>query len=161
MAVTKIWPIRTSISKPINYVMNADKTENPLFSQNIISEESYQALEDVIEYAANEDKTEQKYFVTTLGCNKRCFLYSKMGQRLPNAVVDLFSIRLFTVIRQNILIPQCGFRHGTTELCIPKTKRPRGQKKDWPCVIGGPSRIRLCNSDADHQNQTGYPSMTK
>ena len=72
MAVTKIWPIRTSISKPINYVMNTDKTENPQFSQNIISEESYQALEDVIEYAANEDKTEQKYFVTTLGCNKRC-----------------------------------------------------------------------------------------
>ena len=71
MAVTKIWPIRTSLSKPINYVMNADKTENPLFSQNIISEESYQALEDVIEYAANEDKTEQKYYVTTLGCNKR------------------------------------------------------------------------------------------
>lgn len=71
MAVTKIWPIRTSLSKPINYVMNTDKTENPLFSQNILSEESYQALEDVIEYAANEDKTEQKYYVTTLGCNKR------------------------------------------------------------------------------------------
>ena len=61
MAVTKIWPIRKSLSKPINYVMNVDKTENPLFSHNIISEESYQALEDVIEYAANEDKTEQKY----------------------------------------------------------------------------------------------------
>ena len=72
MAVTKIWPIRTSLSKPINYVMNTDKTENPLFAQNSISEESYQALEDVIEYAANEDKTEQKYYVTTLGCNKRC-----------------------------------------------------------------------------------------
>ena len=33
---------------------------------------SLQALEDVIEYAANEDKTEMKYYVSTINCNKRC-----------------------------------------------------------------------------------------
>lgn len=71
MAVTKIWPIRTSIAAPINYVINTDKTGNPGPIQDDMPEESYQALEDVIEYAANEDKTEMKYFVTTLNCNKR------------------------------------------------------------------------------------------
>lgn len=71
MAVTKIWPIRTSIAAPINYVINTDKTSNPGPIRDEIPVESYQALEDVIEYAANEDKTEMKYFVTTLNCNKR------------------------------------------------------------------------------------------
>ena len=34
------------------------------------TEEELQTLDDVIEYAANEDKTEMKYFVSTLNCNK-------------------------------------------------------------------------------------------
>ena len=71
MAVTKIWPVRVSLSKPINYIINEEKTGNPNFGKPTITEESYQVLEDVIEYAADEDKTEQKYFVTALGCNKR------------------------------------------------------------------------------------------
>lgn len=68
MAVTKIWPIRKSIAAPLDYVQNAEKTANPA-AQSF--SESEQALEDVIEYAAAEDKTEKKYFVSTLNCNKR------------------------------------------------------------------------------------------
>ena len=73
MAVTKIWPIRKSFSAPIDYVQNSEKTANPQLGNGTpdLSEESMQALEDVIEYAANEDKTEMKYFVSTLNCNKR------------------------------------------------------------------------------------------
>ena len=69
MAVTKIWPIRNSFAAPIIYVQNSEKTLNPNAG---MSEESLQALEDVIEYAANEDKTEMKYYVSTINCNKRC-----------------------------------------------------------------------------------------
>ena len=68
MAVTKIWPIRKSISAPLDYVQNAEKTANPA-AQSFT--EGEQALEDVIEYAAAEDKTEKKFFVSTLNCNKR------------------------------------------------------------------------------------------
>ena len=69
MAVTKIWPIKNSFAAPIIYVQNSEKTLNPNAG---MSEESFQALEDVIEYAANEDKTEMKYYVSTINCNKRC-----------------------------------------------------------------------------------------
>ena len=71
MAVTKIWPIRTSIAAPINYVVNTDKTASHDPVLDSMSEESIQALEDVIEYTANEKKTEMKYYVSTLNCNKR------------------------------------------------------------------------------------------
>jgi hypothetical protein len=73
MAVTKIWPIRKSISAPIDYVQNSEKTANPEVGNTAseMTEESRQALEDVIEYAAREDKTEMKFFVSTLNCNKR------------------------------------------------------------------------------------------
>ena len=67
MAVTKIWDVKGRLDKPISYVMNPEKTENPRF------EESYlQALNDVIEYAADEEKTEQHYFVTAINCNITC-----------------------------------------------------------------------------------------
>ena len=69
MAVTKIWPIRKNISAPIDYVQDAEKTSNPSVQKFT---EGEQALEDVIEYAAAEDKTEKKFFVSTLNCNKRC-----------------------------------------------------------------------------------------
>ena len=69
MAVTKIWPIKNSFAAPIIYVQNSEKTLNPNAD---MPEESLQALEDVIEYAANEDKTEMKYYVSTINCNKRC-----------------------------------------------------------------------------------------
>lgn len=73
MAVTKIWPIRKSFAAPIDYVQNSEKTANPEIGNATpeMSEESRQALEDVIEYAAREDKTEMKFFVSTLNCNKR------------------------------------------------------------------------------------------
>ena len=69
MAVTKIWRIKNSFAAPIIYVQNSEKTLNPNAD---MPEESLQALEDVIEYAANEDKTEMKYYVSTINCNKRC-----------------------------------------------------------------------------------------
>ena len=67
MAVTKIWPVKGRLDKPIDYVMNKDKTENPKFS-----EKNIQALDDVIQYAANEDKTEMRMYVSALNCNTLC-----------------------------------------------------------------------------------------
>ena len=64
MAVTKIWDVSRSFASPIAYIQNEEKTMNPKWS------ESKQMLEDVIEYAAQEDKTENKFFVSTLNCNK-------------------------------------------------------------------------------------------
>lgn len=64
MAVTKIWDVKGRLDNPINYVMNPDKGTNPEYEKAFL-----QALGDVIEYAANEDKTERHYFVSGINCN--------------------------------------------------------------------------------------------
>ena len=64
MAVTKIWDVKGRLDNPINYVMNPDKITNPEYEKAFL-----QALGDVIEYAANEDKTERHYFVSGINCN--------------------------------------------------------------------------------------------
>ena len=67
MAVTKIWDIKGRLDRPMGYVMDKDKTLNPKYE-----EARLQALEDVIEYASDPKKTEQKYFVTAINCNTTC-----------------------------------------------------------------------------------------
>ena len=70
MAVTKIWKINRSFADPIDYVKDPEKTKNPKRGRSGQSEQSRQMLEDVIEYAANEDKTEKKYFVSGINCDR-------------------------------------------------------------------------------------------
>lgn len=67
MAVTKIWDVKGQLEKPLEYVTNSEKTENPLFNR-----EALQALEDVMSYAVNEEKTERHFFVSGINCNTTC-----------------------------------------------------------------------------------------
>lgn len=67
MAVTKIWPVRGQLEKPLEYVKNTEKTENPLFDYKAL-----QALGDVMSYAVNEEKTERHFFVSGINCNTTC-----------------------------------------------------------------------------------------
>ena len=59
MAVTKIWPVKDSISRVIDYCNNPEKTK-------------FTDLEHVIKYASNEEKVtsegEQFYAVTGVNC---------------------------------------------------------------------------------------------
>ena len=66
MAVTKIWDIRGNLSNSLRYVQNAEKTYNPDFDSDL------QTLGDVMSYAENEEKTEKKFYVSTLNCNTTC-----------------------------------------------------------------------------------------
>ena len=65
MAVTKIWDIKGRLDRPLKYIQNPEKTKNP-------KGDNLQSLSDVIEYAANEDKTEQLFFVSAINCNITC-----------------------------------------------------------------------------------------
>lgn len=67
MAVTKIWPVRGDLGRPINYVIDHDKTENPRHRRNDL-----QALTDVIDYAADSEKTDRRFFVSAINCNVTC-----------------------------------------------------------------------------------------
>lgn len=64
MAVTKIWDVKGRLDSPIDYVKNSEKTLNPEYEKAHL-----QALGDVIEYAASEDKTERHYFLSAVNCN--------------------------------------------------------------------------------------------
>ena len=61
MAVTKIWPVKDSLARVVDYAQNPDKT-------------IYSDLQNVLHYAANEEKTvegeERAMFVTGVNCNQ-------------------------------------------------------------------------------------------
>ncbi len=64
MAVCEIWDVRGRPDHPIDYAENPEKTANPKYT-----EADLQAMVDVMEYATNKDKTEQRYFVTGVNCD--------------------------------------------------------------------------------------------
>ena len=66
MAVTKIWNIRGRAGSPLEYIANPEKT------QREFTDAQKQALEDVIAYAANEDKTEKLFYTTGINCSVEC-----------------------------------------------------------------------------------------
>ena len=66
MAVTKIWNIRGRAGNPLEYIANPEKT------QREFTDAQKQALEDVIAYAANEDKTEKLFYTTGINCSVEC-----------------------------------------------------------------------------------------
>ena len=61
MATTKIWPVKDSLARVVDYAQNPDKTV-------------YSDLRKVLHYAANEEKTvegeERAMFVTGVNCNR-------------------------------------------------------------------------------------------
>lgn len=67
MAVTKIWDIKGRLDHSMDYIRNPEKTQNPKYNESEL-----QALKDVLDYAMNEDKTEQRFFVTGINCNTTC-----------------------------------------------------------------------------------------
>ena len=64
MAVCEIWDVRGRLDHPIDYAENPEKTANPKYS-----EAELQAMVDVMEYATNKNKTEQRFFVTGVNCD--------------------------------------------------------------------------------------------
>lgn len=60
MAVTKIWPVRDRFDKVLDYAANAKKTDADI--------EKYHALDGVIDYAADEFKTEKCFYVSGVNC---------------------------------------------------------------------------------------------
>ena len=60
MAVTSIWPIKGRVDKVINYARNPEKTHD----KEKLSE--LHEIEGVVEYAADEMKTEERAYVTCL-----------------------------------------------------------------------------------------------
>lgn len=59
MATTKIWKVENNLGRLIDYARNTHKTMNPDWNT---------ALHDVLHYAADDLKTEQRFYVTGINC---------------------------------------------------------------------------------------------
>jgi len=70
MATTSIWPVKGHLGKVVVYIENPDKTESPVFFEKQgMTDDERGSLADVIEYAANENKTAKKRFVSGVNCS--------------------------------------------------------------------------------------------
>ena len=66
MAVTSLWPIKGRVDKVINYARNPEKTTEGSLQELA----SLHVVDDVVEYAADEMKTERRSYVTCLNCEE-------------------------------------------------------------------------------------------
>ena len=66
MAVTSMWPIKGRVDKVINYARNPEKTVEG--SRHDLAE--LHTIDGVMEYAANDMKTERRAYVTCLNCTE-------------------------------------------------------------------------------------------
>ena len=67
MATTSIWSVKSTLGHVIEYAADDTKTANPQWSKS-----EYQSMRDVMDYAMNDFKTEQQYYVTALNCDAGC-----------------------------------------------------------------------------------------
>ena len=67
MAVTSLWPIKYRLDKVINYVRNPEKTTEEYYSENA----AMHVIDGVLEYAADDTKTERRAYVTCLNCGEK------------------------------------------------------------------------------------------
>lgn len=66
MAVTKLWAVTARLEQVIDYAANPEKTDK---ARSRYSDADYQALQDVLVYAKDEEKTEQELFCEGIHCN--------------------------------------------------------------------------------------------
>ena len=67
MAVTSLWPIKYRLDKVINYVRNPEKITEEYYSENA----AMHIIDGVLEYAADDTKTERRAYVTCLNCGEQ------------------------------------------------------------------------------------------
>ena len=65
MAVTSIWPVKGRVDKVIAYVQNPEKITEEYYTENA----ALHVIDGVVQYAADDTKTERMEFVTCLNCN--------------------------------------------------------------------------------------------
>ncbi len=66
MAVTSIWPVKGRVDRVINYAQNPEKTIKASYEEQA----ALHVVDDVVEYAADEMKTERRSYVSCLNCRE-------------------------------------------------------------------------------------------
>ena len=77
MAVTALWPVKTRLDKVIAYVQNPEKVTEEYAAETA----ALHTIGDVMEYTADDAKTEQREYVSCINCSEATaakeFLYVK------------------------------------------------------------------------------------
>ena len=66
MAVTSIWPVKGRVDRVINYAQNPEKTIKASYEEQA----ALHVVDDVVEYAADDMKTERRSYVSCLNCRE-------------------------------------------------------------------------------------------
>lgn len=66
MAVTSIWPVKSRVVSVINYARNPEKTTEQSYGDM----SALHTIDGVVEYAADDIKTETRAFVSTINCRE-------------------------------------------------------------------------------------------
>lgn len=66
MAVTSIWPVKTRLDRVIKYVRNPEKTTEKSCQEMA----EFHSIENVLEYAVNDMKTEERKYVSCIGFSR-------------------------------------------------------------------------------------------
>ena len=66
MAVTALWPVKSRLDKVIAYVQNPEKVTEEFAAENA----ALHTIGGVVEYAADEAKTERREFVSCINCSE-------------------------------------------------------------------------------------------
>ena len=65
MAVTAIWDVKGRLDAVVRYITNPDKTKNDQCQQAA----TFHALDNIMQYTADEIKTEKQYYVSGVNCD--------------------------------------------------------------------------------------------
>ena len=116
MAVCEIWDVRGRLDHPIDYAENPEKTANPKYT-----EADLQAMVDVMEYATNKDKTEQRFFVTGVNCKNND----------PNAEVDVIA-RAEDASKISRIVERFNLASVDTASIVTEAEKSKGEKNGQP-----------------------------
>lgn len=92
MATTKIWAVNDNLKRVLEYVSNPDKTEN-----KELNDYQFKGLENVIEYAADDLKTEKQFYVSGINCSPENVLQQMVSKKSSSKGRRCSSISLLSV----------------------------------------------------------------
>ena len=103
MATTKIWAVHSRLDHLVDYVANKDKTTNLVFDD----------LHNVLEYAGEDAKTEQKYFIGGVNCQpETAYPAMKQALRLSKKSIKVLGYHAYQSFAENEVTAELAHEIG-------------------------------------------------
>lgn len=110
MATTAIWNVTDRLDRVIDYATNPGKTGNNDYSNQV-----FQGLKHVLEYTAQDSKTEKQFYVTGINCD-------------PASACEQMSLTKLQFQKTDGILAFHGYQSFTPEEATPETAHAVGVK---------------------------------